>query len=261
MRSITKILLCVVVLGAVCAAAGPACAMTRDEAIAGFVEGNEHYKRGQYGQAADSFEAVVSGGWESGEVYYNLGNTYYKLGRLGESILAYERALRLMPRDPDLLANWRLARSRVENHAGTAVHGFWQRLLEREVRSYSMGELASAFLILLALLLAVHLLSLFLRMPLGRSRALIFSVLALWIVVSALFTFKIFSGRNMAVVLESTESRFEPMDQATVHYRLSEGQKVRIVKREGLWRKVRRGDGKEGWVEKDKVEKIVKGRS
>jgi len=256
MKPFLRTIVLAVVLICATAISAQATSMTRDRAIARFVEANELYKRGDYAQAAQVFEAVVAGGWESGEVYYNLGNSYYKLNQVGESMLSYERGLRLMPRDPDLLANWRLARSGVQNRA-VLPRGFLKRLVDRQVRSYSRDEFAFGFIILLTLLLGVHLLSLFLRWPITKSRIVILGVLVLWVVVSALFALKVFAEKDMAVVLSSVESRFEPREQATTHYRLSEGEKVRIVKRDGLWRKVRRSDGKDGWVEREKVEKIA----
>jgi hypothetical protein len=88
-----------------------------DDALAAFDRGAaetsparaaEHYR-----QAADGFEKLVAAGVENGELYYNLGNTYLRLGDVGRAIVNYRRAARLIPDDANLNANLHFARSRV----------------------------------------------------------------------------------------------------------------------------------------------------
>jgi tetratricopeptide (TPR) repeat protein len=83
-----------------------------------FDEGNRLY------QALVSYERILTQGWKSGILYFNIGNAYFKLGELGNAILAYERALRLMPRDDDLRSNLDLARTLTADEI-TPLPGFW----------------------------------------------------------------------------------------------------------------------------------------
>ena len=76
-----------------------------------YQEGNRLYQEGNFEEALASYLRLVEAGFESGEVYYNLGNTHFKLGDLAQSILYYERARRLLPGDADVQANLELARS------------------------------------------------------------------------------------------------------------------------------------------------------
>jgi len=64
-----------------------------------------------YRESADAYEALISSGVRNGAVYYNLGNTYYRLGDIGRAILAYRRAECYEPRNAEVLANLRTARS------------------------------------------------------------------------------------------------------------------------------------------------------
>ena len=75
-------------------------------------EANGRYERGEYAEAAQVYEALIDLGYRDAAVYYNLGNTYLESGDLGQAVLNYLRAEELSPRDPDLLANLALARSR-----------------------------------------------------------------------------------------------------------------------------------------------------
>ena len=76
-----------------------------------YQEGNRLYQEGDYDGALASYLRLIEAGFEAGEVYYNIGNSYFKLGEIAHSILYFERAKRLLPRDEDVLVNLDLARS------------------------------------------------------------------------------------------------------------------------------------------------------
>lgn len=94
--------LCALLLG--CA---PVCTAAGEEA---FVQANRRFQDGDFAGAAATYEQVLAADGPRAAVFYNLGNSYQRLGKNGPAILAYERARLLTPRDPDLLANLALAR-------------------------------------------------------------------------------------------------------------------------------------------------------
>ena len=75
-------------------------------------EANQRFERGEYAEAAQQYEALIGRGYRDASVFYNLGNAYMENGDLGRAILNYLRAEELSPRDPDIIANLDLARSR-----------------------------------------------------------------------------------------------------------------------------------------------------
>lgn len=107
----------------------PGTEMSGDEAIKLFTEANEKYlnaakliaakniqEAGQkLNEAALHYETILANGFKHGQIYYNLGNTYYRQGELGKAILNYRRAQRLMPGNADLEANLRLVKSSTED--------------------------------------------------------------------------------------------------------------------------------------------------
>ncbi len=75
-----------------------------------FEQGNQHYIDGEYDKAITEYEKIVAAGYQSPELYYNLGNAYFRQGQLGQAIMNYIRARRLAPRDDDIRANLQFAR-------------------------------------------------------------------------------------------------------------------------------------------------------
>ncbi len=85
----------------------------RADALSSVIEdGVRAYQQQDYIQAAASFETAVRNGLGNGHVWYNLGNSYYRLGKYGKAIASYRRAARDLPSDPDVTANLALAREK-----------------------------------------------------------------------------------------------------------------------------------------------------
>ena len=78
-----------------------------------FQNGNRDYAEGKYQQAIEEYSQIINFGYESGELYFNLGNAYYKLDEIGKAILCYEKAKLYMENDESLIQNLEIARLKV----------------------------------------------------------------------------------------------------------------------------------------------------
>ena len=81
-----------------------------------FFKANQLYKEGRFEDAAKDFSELIQSGRGNGHLYYNLGNAFFRQGRIGHAILNYERAHVLIPRDADLNFNLRYARNQVRDN-------------------------------------------------------------------------------------------------------------------------------------------------
>lgn len=95
-----------------------------------FEEANAAYQQGRYEQALEAYQDVLSGGHASGALYHNLGNTYVRLGRLGQAIRYYEKARRLMGRTPQLEHSLEQARRRAGVYPGALPVRGWSGLVQ-----------------------------------------------------------------------------------------------------------------------------------
>lgn len=83
-----------------------------EEAVRLFDEGNASYRDGNFEEARTAYEAALSLGFESAALYQNLGNAYFRLDRLGQAMVNYQRAARLRPANPEIKHNIRLVQTR-----------------------------------------------------------------------------------------------------------------------------------------------------
>lgn len=221
-----------------------------------FYQAGNSYEKGDYQTAAQLYNTLIKKGYESGPLYFNLANTYYKLGRKGEAILFYEKAKQLMPGDADLRSNLEFAlRSVDEGHPG------WQRDFYESLVSLSSLEnlmiLSSSLFFIVALFL-----SLILLFPMGfqeqTSGKLKSWCLTTLIGIATLFVFSLsltiitgldHQNQKAVAVRSGGEVKFEPNLQSTTYYPLSEGSRVRILEEKQGWKLIQRRDGKLGWIE------------
>src|SRR6266699_3597580 len=88
-----------------------------EDASTAFDQANSLYEEGKFTEAAAAYEKMLQQGRASPALYFNLGNAFFKAGQVGRAVLNYRLAERLAPRDPDIRANLKFARSRVATSA------------------------------------------------------------------------------------------------------------------------------------------------
>ncbi len=213
-----------------------------------FAQAVQKYQAGDYPAAVSLNERVLKdAGVESAAVYFNLGNSYFRAGNLGKSMINYLRAERLAPRDGDIRANLVFARQAVEQYESektVSSHSRWFGVFS----SLSSGEFK--WLALLSFMLAgvVWLWCLYVSLPLKR--VILWTGLSLLVAGYILVGFSVhfFDMLGRAVILTKTEARFEPSTQATVYFKLPEGEQIRILRHKEGWIKVQRLDGRQAWI-------------
>ena len=242
---------------AVAVMAGP-----QQQAETYYLEGNQAYQQGDYQKAIDAYNSILNLGFESGSVYYNLGNCYYKLKETGRAILNYERAKKLMPGDPDLKANMNLARLNVVDKIVPQPKFILFRIVDAWVYLIHFKPLVwtmTGFYLLTILFVILRFLSRHALLARMMTRLAIASgALAVLFLLSFVKQQQDMKTRVYAVVLtDKVDVMSAPGSQdGTEVFSLHEGTKVRIEKTAGQWVEILLEDGKVGWVQGEVVEKI-----
>ena len=224
-----------------------------------FYRGNLLYEKGDYSGAIGEYNKILDSGFESGNLCYNIGNAYFKLGKLGFAILYYERARRFMPGDPDLSSNLKYARSLVEGSEGVLPAPWWSRFLERISGNLSLTTLAVSLSLLY--FLDSLLLVFFIIVPRARKKlsVAVYIVTVFFLLEAASFGHRFYFTEKLrpsVVTAREADGKFEPFDKATTFFKLYEGDTVYILKTKDRWSYVMRRDGKKGWIERDLYEEI-----
>lgn len=256
MRKIPALCLLLMVL----ASAAPAEEKVRDENRF-FYTGNVYYEKKDYIKALENYRAALDMGLESGGLYYNMGNAYLKLGKVGYAVLFYEKAMRLIPQDGDLKSNIVYAKAFIPG--GAHAQPSWLEKAAGYIKA-PFGDLnlnAMAIVSIAIYLIVVGIGILFLLTPFLVRRLKIAYIL----VVIALFWSGLAFGiryyeeeflRKGIVVVKSAEAKYEPLESATTYYKVGEGDEVTVLTTREGWRHIRRPDGKSAWVREDVIEEI-----
>lgn len=226
------------------------------------LQGNQRYQDGDYAAAVQAYQAVLTAGFESSDLHYNLGNAHFKSGELGRAILEWERALALRPGDPDATANLELARSLTTDDVEPlprfwllSLVAWWVDLLPR---GPLIGAVAAAWLALAAGL-AVRILGAAPAIRRGGSWLAIGGAAVSLVLGTNLVIRELGIGRpERAVILaEAVPVRSAPTDDDNVTlFEIHEGTRVRVDRRTDSWVEVVLDDGKVGWVPAEAMEVI-----
>ena len=212
-------------------------------------EADSAYVNGNYQKAITQYESLLKQG-ASAEIYYNLGNAYYRTENITRAVLNYERALLLSPGDGD-----------IDKIVPESEMFFvtWYRSLVNMMSVDGWGRTALISLALVIVLFLVYLFSA--RVWMQKVGFFGGGVLLVLFVVSNFFAWQqrqnLLYRQGAIVVAPSVNVKSTPAQNGTDLFILHEGTKVIIT--DGSmknWREVRLADGKKGWIESKKIEVI-----
>lgn len=221
-----------------------------------FVKAGANYQTENYMDAIKQYETILNFGFESASVYFNLGNAYFKSEKLGKALLNYERALRLDPRDPDIVANLGFAQSIVEVYGEDVGKGVFWSQARHQLRKISSEELSWLILILFFIWGGVVLLKVLNKIRMSSFISMFLSISFFLVISLGGYGIKQFEMNGASVVLAETKAKFEPMDNATDYFQLAEGVVVHKLKTKYGWHRIQRSDGRVGWVPQIYLEEI-----
>ncbi len=202
-----------------------------------FLEASRAYDANRPADAAALYTQLIDQGYRSKELYFNLGNSYFKMGKIGLAVLNYRRAWQMAPRDPDIQANLRFALQ--STSASTPPYKAVTRFLFKCSLSEWIILAVSAYWAA-AVVLGVLLLWRQHRVGLGRTLAALLLPLALGL-AGILNVWIVRQAPEWVVVEPRQQALYAPMEGSKAHFALPEGSIVRLKEDAGAWLKVALG--------------------
>ena len=222
---------------------------------------NTAYNSGDYAQAEACYTRILEQGLYSASLYYNLANAHFKQNELGKALLYYNRALRLRPNDEDIRHNLEYAKQSTKDSIEEIPEFFLKTWIKSLRGALSCTTWSILSLVMLAMALAFGLIYMLAqRLSLRKTGFYLMAIAAALFVITTAFAW---SERNMlikrseAIVMDSAVSiKSSPDRSATELFVLHEGTKVTIGEAIDGWAEVRIADGRKGWIEEERIERI-----
>ena len=224
-------------------------------------KGNSLYRNGDYDNAIEEYKKLVDEDFLGTSLFYNLGNTYYRIGKIGYAILYYEKALKLSPSDADVKHNLDFAHfstiDRIQPLPKFFLFEWWETLLT----SFSVNGWAYIvfiFYLFILFLIAAY----FFAKSVSQQKFIFLS----GIVIVFLFTLSVsllvvkinreVTLKSGVIIEQVVTVKSSPNPQSTDSFVIHEGLKVNLEDKLDNWTKIRLADGKVGWIENSSVEQI-----
>ena len=224
-------------------------------------EGDSAYIKDDYATAIQIYESLLKNG-ESADVYYNLGNSYYKAGEIAKAVLNYERALLMKPGNSDIRANLEVARAKTIDKVEPTPEVFFISWTKSLINCMSVDAWATWGIVSFILLIVSLYFFIFSKQIMWKKIGFISGIIFLIITVcSNLFASQQkehLVNRNEAIVMNpSVTVRSTPSESGTSLFILHEGRKVNVKDNSMKeWKEIRLEDGKVGWVPASAIEVI-----
>ena len=218
-----------------------------------FESANEMYKQQNYEKAIEYYKTLEKYNLISSELFYNLGNSYYKLNKVGPSIYYYEKALKLNPLNKDVQNNLVFARRLALDNIEELPKTVFQKLNSRYLQKLYYNQWAIVSIVFCALVSLLFLLFYFSNQPRSKRTYFVTSLISfLFLIISLTITynqFSYFKNNKVAIVFaEETEVRNAPSLNSEEVFTLHEGTKVIVLDTIDDWKKIKIADGKIGWI-------------
>ena len=217
-----------------------------------FSIGNRYFSIEKYDYALDAYLAILEK-VENPDLYYNIGNTYYRQGNLGQAIWAYEKGIQLSPLHKDLKYNLDFVNARVKDRIEVPKGILFIEMYRTIKRNVKLNDLLlwGGIMMLLASFATFFKVFNILDNIFAYRMTVILFIFSLLLHMIALDKYWEISDKNEGIIISSIVNvRSAPIDRdEKIIFRIHEGLKVDIVQSQPGWFEIILLDGKKGWIE------------
>ena len=222
-----------------------------------YENGMDAYRKGQYDLAIQEFESILLDNWDSPELYYNLGNAFYRVGNTPGAVWAFESCLKLSPNHEDTKYNLRLANLKVIDRMDLPeppIYLKWYLSIKEQFTPSTWINISLFILLIFSIIMtASQMTSSSILQHLRESIIVIFFV-SLFLTIHSIWTD---NSLSLGVIYATkVDAHSEPNVFSTRLFEVHEGLKVSISHIADKWVEIELLDGKTGWIENDQIRLI-----
>ncbi|MDH3322714.1 MAG: tetratricopeptide repeat protein [Flavobacteriaceae bacterium] len=231
------------------------------EADSLFSNANKLYQQESYIEALKLYQEIEQQQLESGALYYNMANIYYKMNQVAPAIYYYEKALKLDPNNKDIAFNLDFANRMILDNIEALPKSLGQKFRDNVILKFSYNTWAITAVSLAFLFALLFLLYHFSYSTSKKRFYFITSILTVVFVTTSVFfalkNYHYMQNTVTAIIFSpQVQVKSAPTKNSEVNFELHEGTKVYILESLDHWRKIRIADGKTGWMHQEDLKKI-----
>ncbi len=231
----------------------------QNEAI--FEQATLAYNEGDYEKAISNYLEILDNGEHSAALYFNLGNSYYKINQIAPSIYYYEKALLLKPNDPEIKNNLAYAQNMTLDAIEKMPETGFSKIYNKITGFLSFDQWAIAAVVFTILFVLLYIAFFYFRYSSRKRIAFITGMISLIIaIISMTFAFiqhNDFKGDRPAIIFsEEVTVKSEPNNRSQEVFTLHEGTKIHVLDSLNEWKKIRLADGKTGWISSENIKAL-----
>jgi len=226
-----------------------------------FQQANEAYEKENYDKSIALLDSLIQSGLESPQMYYNLGNAWFKKNEIPKAILYYEKAKKLDPHDEDINYNLELAKTKIADKIEPIPEFFlkqwWRSILMLFTETQWVYINIIVYTLFLLFIVIFFISRSKTRKQFAFSMGIIFLSLSL---LTGIFGFQssqqIHSHKTAIVFTPTVNVKSSPSEKSSTLFVIHQGTKVKLIDQLKDWYRIKLANGSQGWMHKEDFEKI-----
>lgn len=223
-----------------------------------FDKANNYYNNSRYSESIRIYESILDEGWESSNLYFNLGNSYFRQNQIGQSIWAYNKALKMDPRNEDLIKNLSIAEAKIKDRIILPDEFYFVKVYGNFKSRYTLKEWLLFGGVIMLFTVISFLISEFYVIKIFKIVSLMKILMLLTITVHIVILDKFFDENNdnkIGIIIDNQVKAFSGpfYGDNSILFNLNEGTEVKIKQSQKKWVEIILMDGKSAWITSNKI--------
>ena len=222
-----------------------------------FNKANTYYNNSKYLESIKIYESILAGGWESSNLYYNLGNSYFRQNQIGQSVWAYKKALKMDPRNEDLIKNLSIAEAKIKDRIILPDEFYFVKVYGNFKSRYTLKEwlLAGGIIVLFAVVsFLISEFHIFNNLKIVR---VVKILILLTVTIHIVILDKFFDDDDdkFGIIIDNQVKAYSGpfYGDNSILFNINEGTEVMIKQNQKNWTEIILLDGKRAWIISNKI--------